>query len=130
MEQQKDYSMLRPFDLEAAKRGEKICWHKQGCDIAFVGAMSNGQIVYEYIQEQIISSCNSSQFRMLPLAWVEGRPVYKLDVLWHEKQNKYVKVHALGDYSVPTVVEECCDMGFLVDSLTWKKTQNEARGAG
>ena len=61
MEQTKDYSLLRPFDLEAAKRGEPILWIDH--PIRWV-------------------ALSDKELRMAPLCWVEGRPVYKGDVLY------------------------------------------------
>ena len=61
MEQTKNYSLLRPFDLEAAKRGEPILWIDH--PIRWV-------------------ALSDKELRMAPLCWVEGRPVYKGDVLY------------------------------------------------
>lgn len=87
---EKDYSLLRPFDLEAAKLGEKICYFEDGQLATFVGLSDqddddlcvrweetlNGVMKDKYAMIQI------TLFRMAPLAWVEGRPVYKGDVLY------------------------------------------------
>lgn len=81
---EKDYSLLHPFDLEAAKRGEKF---------AFVGANgleqrkfiagpdSIGMIV---IQDErgMFQESGTYPYVMAPLAWVEGKPVYRGDVLY------------------------------------------------
>lgn len=91
MEQAKKYAkdcrLLRPFDLEKAKAGEKICWPTGDGDVVFVGCSSNGQVAWE--SEGVIGFIDPREnIRMAPLAWVEGRPVYKGDVLYSEKHGK------------------------------------------
>lgn len=88
MEQQKDYSLLRPFDLEAAKRGELLCDVEARVFWSYVAGpdslskyilkvdhapMSNGEFTYP---------TSAAPLRMAPLCWVEGKPVYKGDVLY------------------------------------------------
>lgn len=92
MKHEKDYSLLRPFDIEAAKRGEAIMLVENGKHLAknatFVaGPDSNGCIILN------ISGRFSRPDRiyrknifMAPLAWVEGRPVYRGDVLYWKSQ--------------------------------------------
>lgn len=86
--EQRNYGLLRPFDLEAAKAGELLC-------------NLDGSNTYEFLGEECHRySCNlvsvrsltpykghlytnkSSDFRMQPLCWIENRPVYPGDVLY------------------------------------------------
>lgn len=79
----KDYYLLRKFDLEAAKNGEEICHKSVSSNLKFVdGVDSNNQCVllYEETNTYVVSSADN--LRMKPLAWVEGKPVYKGDVLY------------------------------------------------
>lgn len=86
----KKYELLRPFDLEAAKRGDAVCAE----DIEmprFVGVSASGgniAICEHYVK---VHGCHSlsvgyfdfSALRMEPLAWVEDCPVYRGDLLYY-----------------------------------------------
>lgn len=87
MEYEKDYSLLRPFDLEAAKRGELVCWHPDGELLEWVGpsALSGYAGCFRWLNggnAGKYATYMSGYLRMAPLAWVEGKPVYKGDVLY------------------------------------------------
>lgn len=90
MEQNKDYSLLRPFDLEAAIAGEPILWSGQYIPVTFVARGNRGQtniIERPGIHGGLLSEvCYSpdNYLRMAPLCWVEGRPVYKGDTLYFD----------------------------------------------
>lgn len=74
--------LLRPFNLEAAKRGEKVC-SVTGDELHFIGISLAGSFV---IQNQLGSTSvvvsPARDLRMAPLGWCEGRPVYAGDKLW------------------------------------------------
>lgn len=93
MNNKKDYSLLRPFDLEAAKAGEQICSDKNGSARLFiVGRDGTGQCVISNPEESDVwYFADSERLRMAPLAWVEGRPVYKGDVLYYVEDGIYRK---------------------------------------
>lgn len=132
MEYPKDYSLLRPFDLEAAKRGEKL-QTKHGDEREFVGGHSadgticvagkSGQYYLEY----------PSELRMAPLAWVEGRPVYKGDVLYRkniysmEVIATHISSNSLGSYlhfngnGGNESLDSLCN-------LTWQKPKTKREG--
>ena len=83
MEHEKDYSLLRPFDLEAAMSGEKICWYANGDIPKYFIVTPFGNVVANFTEDNKTECmCPCSNFRMAPLAWVEGKPVYKGDVLY------------------------------------------------
>lgn len=93
---QNDLSLLRPFNLEAAKSGEEICWSALDVPVKFIGAANNGVIAYD--SEGELGFTSSISFRMKPLTWVEGRPVYKGDVLWYKNCNFSIVVIGPNPY--------------------------------
>lgn len=78
-----DYSLLRPFDLEAAKRGEHVMWFGDvvhWASTSYRAFMAQPWEIVEF-NDQLFYVC-TSDLRMAPLAWVEGKPVYRGDVLY------------------------------------------------
>ena len=86
-ETKKDYSLLRPFDLEAAKSEYGIIdtdWDA----VRYIGASSKfDEVCVEQTNGDLLIGV-SSDFRMAPLCWVEGKPVYKGDVLYGVGEKK------------------------------------------
>lgn len=84
-EYEKDYSLLRPFDLEAAKRGEAII-DTDGDECNYIAGphKETAEIVVEFPCDLGFMTCMAQNLRMAPLAWVEGKPVYKGDGLFHD----------------------------------------------
>lgn len=83
---EKDYSLLRPFGRDAARAGEPICaLVNGGTEVAprtFVtGPDSMGYFVV-VSEDGDYRLGKAHEYRMAPLYWVEGRPVYPGDVLW------------------------------------------------
>jgi len=79
---EKDYSLLRPFDLEKAKAGGAICYYQDGTHREFItGPDDHGYFVIKS-QDGWFRFGKHEDYRMAPLAWVEGKPVYKGDVLY------------------------------------------------
>lgn len=78
----KDYSLLRPFDLEAAKAGAAICYSHLMSVVEFVGEATAIGCIATKEEDGRIAITPRSQFRLAPLCWVEGKPVYKGDVLY------------------------------------------------
>ena len=95
---EKDYSLLRPFDLDAAKAGAKL----------FCINSKNGETECAFIQKAGDELCihferygfsihdETDSLRMAPLCWVEGKPVYPGDVL-------EVELVSRGDWCEATV---------------------------
>ena len=89
---EKDYSLLRPFDLEAAKAGAKL----------FCINSENGETECTFIQKAGDELCihferfgfsihdETDSLRMAPLCWVEGKPVYPGDVLERENWKAFI----------------------------------------
>lgn len=81
MNTEKDYSLLRPFDLEAAKAGHEITNENGDARIYVDGPDYMGQVCVKGCQGGLYIDPVGSLF-MSPLCWVEGKPVYKGDVLY------------------------------------------------
>ncbi len=92
MEQTKDYSLLRPFDLEAAKAGAPLFEiYMYGSKVktdeeigTYIAGPNNlNEYVISYPTNGYMTYIDSIKaVRMAPLAWVEGKPVYKGDTLY------------------------------------------------
>ena len=89
-----NYELLRPFNLEAAKAGAKIT-DKTEIEHTFAAeAGADGDMAVRDPQGNVFVM-HLPEARMVPLAWVEGKPVYRDDVL-------YVKNHTGRTGSVVT----------------------------
>lgn len=129
-----NYELLRPFDLEAAKAGEEICWSTLPLSVKFIGVTSDGKIAYESVNEAGFTY--AKQFCMKPLAWIEGKPVYKEDVLyWKNTSANGSKFIAKGMLDEETIkgFSYCAD-GSVYESkydnipigkLTWNKPKQK-----
>lgn len=104
MNEDKDYSLLRPFDLEAAKSGELFVFNDCGELLPrkfIAGPDIDGGVVVQDTDGRFQVS-QSLPYNMAPLCWVEGKPVYKGDVLYwsHDGERvvaSYVMAHQNGD---------------------------------
>lgn len=129
--QDKDFSLLRPFDLEAAKRGELVCWHNDGTKARYVGKCGmddENDICVEYLEDCFDVTAHtfvmheSDYFRMSPLCWIEGKPVYKDDVLYNNiyPEFMYIVDYVQGDM-VYTQDNETGSFREYTENLTWEK---------
>lgn len=123
----KDYSLLRKFNLEAAKNGEEICNAYEQADWDFIaGIDAENKCVLLHIPSNTFVISNTVSLRMKPLAWVEGKPVYKGAVLWYNEFGFSIEVTGNNDYDpnnglkgkVKEVTKKshCCYVG---GELTW-----------
>ena len=86
---EKDYSLLRPLDVEAAKRGEAILWGGQFTPATYVARSNDGKtniVEVPTMHGGLLSKvcyAPDDYLRMAPIEWVEGKPVYKDDVLYY-----------------------------------------------
>jgi len=122
MEHKKDYSLLRQFDLEAAKRGERL-QTKYGDEREFVGGHSaDGTVCVAGKSGQYYLE-HPSELRISPLAWVEGRPVYRGDTVYTTEGRAVVVSNTYREYAVTDGqwVVECC-------SATWTKPKQKREG--
>ena len=102
---EKDYSLLRPFDLEAAKAGADLC-DREGCVIYdflgvggnFYGSEAAGVRIKSspYTDRPHVCFSPLNALRLAPLCWVEGKPVYPGDML-------EVELVSRGDWCEATV---------------------------
>ena len=82
--------LLRPFDLDAIKRGESLCYCATGEVVKYLAGPDAVDTLACTWNDRIYTDKVDS-FRMAPLAWVEGRPVYPNDKLcWIDCEGNYV----------------------------------------
>jgi hypothetical protein len=124
---EKDYSLLRPFNLEAAKAGEAICYDNAIRCKYIAGPDRVGSIAYEGYDGLLYTATYG--FRMAPLAWCEGKPVYKGDVLYcptvHKNYSKHVVSHVENDRIYATD-----GLWITAGHLTWTPPKGQARRLG
>jgi hypothetical protein len=128
----KKYELLRPFDLEAAKRGDVVCG-SSGEITRFVGESNSGDniAICEYYMK--VNGCHGltvgyfdfSVLRMEPLAWVEDYPVYRGDLLYYLDSmagwQEFI-AHDGGINGEEVYLQfEAAMTGVYVKNLTWKK---------
>ena len=88
----KDYSLLRPFDLEAAKAGAKVCYGSNGYCESVTFLAEAGPDGDHAIRDHEGNCYVEPDYglKMAPLCWVEGKPVYPGDVLEHTRLGEVV----------------------------------------
>ena len=89
---EKDYSLLRPFDLEAAKAGAKVCYGSNG-DCESVTFLAEAGPDGDHAIRDHEGNCYVEPdygLKMAPLCWVEGRPVYPGDALERENGKAFI----------------------------------------
>lgn len=142
MEHQKDYSLLRPFDLEAAKRGDLITDNYMTFKGKAVwkyaaGPDSNGDIIVTKLSDGMFADkAREECFRMAPLTWVEGKPVYRGDVLYRTELRKTATADsAFTDADGDTYLSFkeggnawICGPYNTACKLTWKKPKTKREG--
>ena len=115
--EKKDFSLLRPFNEEAAKRGESIytCYEQKlsyqaGPDVRGTIAVLN--------EHGYMITCRVQDIRMAPLCWVRTsveddtlKPVYKGDVLYHINERTLVSYKVRGLNSENDILFENYDFG-------------------
>ena len=121
---EKDYSLLRPFDVTDARSGELVCWYADGEAPEEYVVSNHGAISVLWRGDQTFVSWNAidahDYFRMAPLAWVEDKPVYREDVLYHSHMEQ--KITAKGPADDRYIFADFELDGFTttaIASLTW-----------
>jgi len=91
---EKDYSLLRPFDLDAAKAGaEIVALVDDGTEIELRTFVTGPDRMGYYVvstDEGVYRLGKAHEYRMAPLCWVEGKPVYPGDVLERENGKAFI----------------------------------------
>jgi hypothetical protein len=129
-EQQKDFNLLRPFDLEKAKAGEALCDASTGNEYVFIGHSKTTNEIYVQIvnnNEDSIFECDAHDLRMKPLCWLEGKPVYKGDELWHKNPGMEKINYIVEEYETSGCITATEDsLGCLehISLLSWNKQEN------
>jgi hypothetical protein len=96
--EKRDYSKLRPFDREAAKRGDKIHDVFGGAVVFIDGPDAGGRFALRI--DGHFAFAYGDQLRMAPLAWVRKSadedvlwPVYKGDRLYWVTDESWIVAH-------------------------------------
>lgn len=133
-----NYELLRPFDLEAAKAGAKIT-DKTEIEHTFAAeAGPDGDMAVRDPQGNVFVM-DLSEARMVPLAWVEGKPVYPGDVLyWNDTssapgskftaENRPSVSSLVMGSSTTTTGATYTDGGMYAAQLTWNKSKVRKEG--
>ena len=136
---EKNLELLRPFDLEAAKAGTLLC-----SEATFLngepawkyaaGPDASGRIVAVKISDGNFAAASRPEaLRMAPLCWVEGRPVYKGDVLFYEGIGRGVVVGMKDGNQIAITYDRHEDLGpigALPRNLTWTPPKVKREGWG
>lgn len=77
----KDYNLLRPFDPKTAKAGGMFCSIRGNFERELIAGPDHSGRVCVAIEGDY-NLVWPSDLRLAPLCWIEGRPVYKGDVLY------------------------------------------------
>lgn len=92
---EKKTDLLRPFNLDAAKAGEPICWDDGESYEFLAEAGVDGDHAIRDVCGNIILT-GEGALRMAPLTWLDGKPVYPGDVLRAVKHHRDVKALAMS----------------------------------
>lgn len=104
---EKNYDLLRPFDLDKFKAGDLVVWSLEIDEEVETGKFVAGPdcnrgicILWDKDSGlQTYDDTEQTEFlRMAPLAWVEGKPVYKEDVLYDWWRGSRIVVGVAGEY--------------------------------
>jgi hypothetical protein len=128
----KDYSLLRAFNLVLAQAGDEIVFftdYLPPMDVVFKGYTSDLKMVfieYSYIGGINGKSYYTSELKMKPLTWVEGKPVYKGDVLYYiSLYDNKVYSHKAFSCSNDGLWDEV-EVNFIsTNALTWDKPKEK-----
>ena len=131
---EKNLDLLHPFDLEAAKRGDEICYKADEKPVKFVTHLSETDFIVEH-EAGDRAIVYYTHLRMAPLCWVEGRPVYKGDRLYREVCKGFVEASCIrtqGDfhflcYKKPSHGNSAV-LGEGVADLSWEAPKQKREG--
>jgi len=133
-EVQRQYSLLREFNLEQAKAGDEILhllspsftYTEVLQDVKFKGVTSNLQEAFVEDKQGEGYCYGTQRIKMKPLTWIEGKPVYKGDVLYFKLYDDCTvcehKVYLLKDNCL---FDESGTYFVETKSLTWTKPKEK-----
>ena len=121
---EKDYSLLRPFDLDAATAGAAIVALVDGGTKMEPRGFVKGPDCMGYCvvvtDEGVYRLGKDHEYRMAPLCWVEGRPVYPGDGVWWILQDKWIVARGYYEHLDVIISVDSNDVASL-RKLTWAK---------
>lgn len=117
-----DFNLLRPFDPEAAKRGEPLVTLDSGSFRKYIaGPDRRGRFVTETDQGMFIIG-KAEHYRMAPLGWIEDKPVYRGDKLWHKLRDEWIIADSFN--AAGAVCEKASGgIGDWPANLSWTKPE-------
>lgn len=136
-----DLSLLRPFNLEAAKNGELLTAVNNCYSFKFLTYCKSDNNIYCQLTDNSqdhVYLYTTNNLRMKPLAWVEGKHVYKGDVLyWKYKNYKFLAVDKIiedniiqgytCDHDGEIIYGKEGDSGVTSGTLTWNKPKQKVK---
>lgn len=126
----KDYSLMRPFDQKAAKEGDSICWNSSDEKLTgryLAGPDKSGDVAFEDVDGDLYVS-HESEFRMTPLCWVEGKPVYKGDVLWDTVASRSIEISDYDSETNAVPAEPRSDVFLHISRFSWATPKVKREG--
>ena len=134
--------LLRECTLESLKVGDLIIWCAEGTFVEYLGPITNGvdysgdnDIAIRWVEEdgtgvEAGSVCfnKSHRFYHLPLAWLDGNPLYEGDIIYgkHNNEpytvNKYLKYGKVVNDIILLVPQNADEY----DVITYESHANES----
>jgi len=128
--QTNDLTLLRDFNLEDAKAGAAICSGSLMTDLTFIAAYKNSVFVELSVKCDALL-LHSDEVKMKPLFWLEGSPVYKGDIVYHNHAGKGI-VTSAENYEVIGVkfnndnyASACCCWNLSLTPFAKPKTERK-----
>lgn len=122
-----NYTLFRPFDETAAKRGDPICFETGDPRTFLYGPDIDGYVICLRNDRGVFIT--PENLRMAPLGWCAGKPVYPGDTLYFARNGEsytfpreaFGRPNDLTGYSwEPPTVKSLCFRG-PVGQLIWRK---------
>lgn len=131
---EKNFELLRPFDLESAKAGDKFFWINMECE--FLGISKhpggvNGGATIRAEHDGGMSYVYPNEAKAYPLCWVEGRPVYKGDVLYMTTGyyvGKPFVPHQFNGFMLISELNDTTKHRYRPEYLTWTPPKVKREG--
>ena len=124
VEVERDLTLLRPMDASKLQPGDKVLHFQGDRETTFIDGPDDRGYFCVRNEQGRCSIRRAEWYRMKPLAWVEGRPVYHGDTLYFE--GKQVTACDPAD----NVGWMTCRDGFHRDTkkMTWEKPKVKKEG--